>query len=43
LSTTLLLPGEPSPLSEAEAVRARLEHEVDLVIDVMTQCGGEVP
>ncbi len=33
LSTTLLLPGEQTPLSEAQAVRARLEHDVDLVID----------
>src|SRR5688572_15932766 len=40
LSTTLLLPGEPSPLAEAEAVRARLEHEVDLVIDA-GPCGVE--
>ena len=40
LSTTLLLPGEQTPLSEAEAVRARLEHEVDLVIDA-GPCGVE--
>jgi tRNA threonylcarbamoyl adenosine modification protein (Sua5/YciO/YrdC/YwlC family) len=40
LSTTLLLPGEQSPISEAEAVRARLEHEVDLVIDA-GPCGVE--
>ena len=40
LSTTLLLPGEPTPLAEAEAVRARLEHEVDLVIDA-GPCGVE--
>ena len=40
LSTTLLLPGENAPLSEPEAVRARLEHEVDLVIDA-GPCGVE--
>ena len=33
LSTSLLLPGEQEALAEAQAVRARLEHEVDLVID----------
>jgi len=40
LSTTLLLPGDETPISEAEAVRARLEHEVDLVIDA-GPCGVE--
>ena len=40
LSATLLLPGDETPLSEAEAVRARLEHEVDLVIDA-GPCGVE--
>jgi tRNA threonylcarbamoyl adenosine modification protein (Sua5/YciO/YrdC/YwlC family) len=40
LSTTLLLPGEQTPLSEAEAVRARLESEVDLVIEA-GPCGIE--
>ena len=33
LSTTLSLPGDQAPLSEARDVRARLEHELDLVID----------
>lgn len=33
LSTTLILPGEEFPLNDAEAIRERLEHEVDLVID----------
>jgi tRNA threonylcarbamoyl adenosine modification protein (Sua5/YciO/YrdC/YwlC family) len=33
LSTSLLLPGEQVALAEAQAVRDRLEHEVDLVID----------
>jgi tRNA threonylcarbamoyl adenosine modification protein (Sua5/YciO/YrdC/YwlC family) len=32
-STTLILPGETLPLSDPEEIRARLEHEVDLVID----------
>jgi tRNA A37 threonylcarbamoyladenosine synthetase subunit TsaC/SUA5/YrdC len=40
LSTTLLLPGDEAPLSEPEAVRARLEHAVDLVIDA-GPCGVE--
>jgi tRNA threonylcarbamoyl adenosine modification protein (Sua5/YciO/YrdC/YwlC family) len=40
LSTTQLHPGDETPISEAEAVRARLEHEVDLVIDA-GPCGVE--
>jgi tRNA threonylcarbamoyl adenosine modification protein (Sua5/YciO/YrdC/YwlC family) len=32
-STTLILPDETLPLSDPEEIRARLEHEVDLVID----------
>jgi tRNA threonylcarbamoyl adenosine modification protein (Sua5/YciO/YrdC/YwlC family) len=40
LSATLLLPGEQTPLSEPAAVRARLEHDVDLVIDA-GPCGIE--
>ena len=40
LSTTLLLPGEETPMSEGEAVRERLEREVDLVIDA-GPCGIE--
>jgi tRNA threonylcarbamoyl adenosine modification protein (Sua5/YciO/YrdC/YwlC family) len=40
LSTTLLLPGDAAPLSEAEEIRGRLEHEVDLVIDA-GPCGIE--
>jgi len=40
LSTTLLLPGDETPIAEAEAVRARLEREVDLVIDA-GPCGVE--
>ncbi len=33
VSTTLILPGESLPLSDPEEIRARLEHDVDLVID----------
>ena len=33
LSTTLTLPGETVPLSDAHEIRARLERQVDLVID----------
>jgi tRNA threonylcarbamoyl adenosine modification protein (Sua5/YciO/YrdC/YwlC family) len=40
LSATLSLPGEAEPLADAEEIRARLEHEVDLVIDSGT-CGTE--
>ena len=33
LSATLSLPGEPLPLSDGEAILARLERELDVVID----------
>ncbi len=33
LSATLVLPGEPMPLSDAQDIRAALEHALDLVID----------
>ncbi|KAF0814346.1 Threonylcarbamoyl-AMP synthase [Andreprevotia sp. IGB-42] len=33
LSSTLLLPDETDPLTDAWSIRERLEHEVDLVID----------
>lgn len=33
LSATLALPGDAAPLSDATRIRARLEHELDLVID----------
>jgi len=33
LSSTLLLPGDGAPLSDAREIRDRLEHRVDLVID----------
>ncbi|MCX7861356.1 MAG: L-threonylcarbamoyladenylate synthase, partial [Chloroflexus sp.] len=32
-STTLLLPGEPLPLTDAQEIRTRLQHAIDLVID----------
>jgi tRNA threonylcarbamoyl adenosine modification protein (Sua5/YciO/YrdC/YwlC family) len=40
LSATLLLPGEPAPPSDAQEIRARLEHEIDLVVDAGS-CGTE--
>lgn len=33
LSSTLILPGDEFPLNDAEEIRERLEHHVDLVID----------
>jgi tRNA threonylcarbamoyl adenosine modification protein (Sua5/YciO/YrdC/YwlC family) len=33
LSSTLMLPGDENPLNDAEAIRTRLEHEVDLILD----------
>ena len=33
LTTSLLLPGDEQPLADPEEIRARLEHQVDLVID----------
>ncbi|MCR4301228.1 MAG: L-threonylcarbamoyladenylate synthase [Sulfuricaulis sp.] len=33
MSSTLILPGDDLPLSDPEEIRARLEHEVELVID----------
>ena len=33
MSSTLILPGEKLPLSDPKDIRARLEHQVDLVID----------
>jgi tRNA A37 threonylcarbamoyladenosine synthetase subunit TsaC/SUA5/YrdC len=33
LSSTLLLPGEDLPLTDAEEIRDRLEKELDLVIE----------
>ena len=33
LSATLLLPGESVPIADAQEIRQRLEHQLDLVID----------
>ncbi len=33
MSSTLILPGDDLPLSDPEEIRARLEHDVELVID----------
>jgi len=40
LSSTLLLPGDDLPLNDAQAIRRRLEHQVDLVLDAGS-CGIE--
>ncbi len=41
LSSTLMLPGDKAPLNDAQEIRARLEHAVDLILD----CGpcGIIP
>ena len=33
MSSTLIMPGEDTPLTDPEEMRARLEHQVELVID----------
>jgi tRNA threonylcarbamoyl adenosine modification protein (Sua5/YciO/YrdC/YwlC family) len=40
LSTTLVLPGDAQPLADAGEIRARLERQVDLIIDAGS-CGVE--
>jgi tRNA threonylcarbamoyl adenosine modification protein (Sua5/YciO/YrdC/YwlC family) len=40
MSSTLLLPGEQLPLTDGREIRARLEHEVDAVLD-SGNCGLE--
>jgi len=40
LSATLQLPNDAHPLSDAQAIRVRLEHDLDLVIDAGS-CGVE--
>lgn len=40
LSSTLILPGDPEPLNDAGEIRARLERQVDLVLDAGA-CGTE--
>ena len=32
LFSTLMLPGDENPLNDAESIRARLEHQVDLIV-----------
>jgi tRNA threonylcarbamoyl adenosine modification protein (Sua5/YciO/YrdC/YwlC family) len=36
LSSTLMLPGDDRPLNDAQEIRARMEHQVDLILD----CGS---
>ena len=33
MSSTLIMPGEQLPMNDAEEIRERLEHDIDLVID----------
>lgn len=40
LSTTLILPGQSLPMTDAEEIRDRLDHEVDVIIDG-GNCGFE--
>jgi tRNA threonylcarbamoyl adenosine modification protein (Sua5/YciO/YrdC/YwlC family) len=40
LSATLSLPGDAQPLADAQEIRARLEHDLHLVIDAGS-CGAE--
>ncbi len=40
LSATLILPGDAQPLADAHEIRARLEHELHLVVDAGS-CGTE--
>jgi len=41
LSSTLILPGDDLPLNDAEEIRERLEHQVDLIMDAGS-CGLEM-
>lgn len=52
ITSTLLLPGDAAPLSDAQEIRRRLEHEVDVVLDsgpcgvlptTMVNLTGEAP
>lgn len=40
VSSTLILPGETEPMHEPEAIRAALEHQLDLVVDGGVCDGG---
>ena len=33
LSSTLILPGDDRPLNDAQEIRTRMEHQVDLILD----------
>jgi tRNA A37 threonylcarbamoyladenosine synthetase subunit TsaC/SUA5/YrdC len=33
MSSTLMLPGDEAPLTDAPEIRARLEHQIDAVLD----------
>jgi len=41
LSSTLILPDDEYPLNDAEEIRGRLEHHVDLIMDAGS-CGNEM-
>jgi tRNA threonylcarbamoyl adenosine modification protein (Sua5/YciO/YrdC/YwlC family) len=41
LSSTLILPGDELPLNDAQQIRERLEHQVDLVMDAGS-CGVQM-
>lgn len=41
LSSTLIMPGDELPLNDAAEIRARLEHQVELVLDARA-CGLEM-
>ncbi len=40
MSSTLMLPGDELPLTDGEEIRARLEHQIDAVLDG-GHCGME--
>ncbi len=40
MSSTLLLPGDAMPLTDGEEIRARLEHQLDAILDG-GHCGVE--
>jgi tRNA threonylcarbamoyl adenosine modification protein (Sua5/YciO/YrdC/YwlC family) len=40
MSSTLMLPGEITPMTDGQEIRARLEHQIDLVLD-SGNCGVE--
>jgi len=40
MSSTLMLPGDTTPMTDGQEIRARLEHQIDLVLD-SGNCGVE--